>query len=39
MTLLKQDLDSWLDQVDYKDLIQGKYVPSEFALTFMNFIK
>ena len=39
MSLIKQDLDLWLDQVDYKDLVQGSYIPSEFALTFMNFIK
>lgn len=37
--LLKQELDDWLDQVDYSTLNSGNYVPSEFALTFMNFIK
>ena len=35
--LKKQDLDSWLDNVDYSAL--NNYVPSEFALIFMNFIK
>lgn len=39
MSLVKQDLDVWLDNVNYKDLNTGLYVPSEFALTFMNFIK
>lgn len=39
MALVKQDLDAWLDQVNYKDLNSANYVPSEFALTFMNFIK
>lgn len=36
-TLKKQDLDTWLDSVDYSAL--NTYVPSEFALVFMNFIK
>ena len=39
LTLIKQDLDAWLDQVDYAELNSSAYVPSEFALTFMNFIK
>lgn len=39
MALLKQELDEWLDQVDYHTLNSAEYVPSEFALTFMNFIK
>lgn len=38
-TLIKQKLDQWLDQVDYGDLNSMNYVPSPFALTFMNFIK
>jgi predicted phage terminase large subunit-like protein len=37
--LIKQDLDLWLDGVDYQSLNSSAYVPSEFALTFMNFIK
>lgn len=37
--LLKQELDEWLNQVDYKGLNGGSYVPSIFALTFMAFIK
>lgn len=37
--LKKQDLDSWLNGVDYSTLNSTEYVPSEFALIFMNFIK
>ena len=37
--LVKQDLDAWLDQVDYSVLNSTEYVPSKFALTFMNFVK
>ena len=37
--LLKQDLDTWLNNVDYSHLNSANYVPSEFALIFMNFIK
>ncbi len=37
--LIKQDLDAWLNQVDYSELNSADYVPTEFALTFMNFIK
>lgn len=37
--LVKQELDTWLDQVDYRALNSGTYVPTEFALTFMNFVK
>jgi len=39
LALIKQELDEWLNQVDYKDLNSNLYLPSEFALTFMNFIK
>lgn len=39
MKLIKQELDVWLDQVNYHDLNGSDYIPSEFALTFMNFIK
>lgn len=35
--LVKKDLDTWLDEVDYSSL--DGYMPTEFALTFMNFIK
>ncbi len=37
--LLKQTLDEWLDNVSYADINSSSFVPSEFALTFMNFIK
>lgn len=37
--LIKRELDEWLDLVDYSILNSPNYVPSEFALTFMNFIK
>ena len=37
--LLKQELDLWLDSVDYKILNSPDYLPTTFALTFMNFIK
>jgi len=39
MSLIKQELDEWLDQVNYRDLNSLAYVPTDFALTFMNFIK
>lgn len=37
--LIKQELDEWLDQVDYSVLNTPNYLPTEFALTFANFIK
>ena len=39
MSLIKQELEEWLDSVSYSYLNSGQYVPSEFALIFMNFIK
>lgn len=39
MPLIKQELDDWLNQVSYAELNSNLYIPSEFALTFMNFIK
>lgn len=39
MSLVKQELDEWLDAVDYSYLNSLEYIPSGFALTFMNFIK
>ena len=39
MPLLKQSLNEWLDQVNYVELNSEGYVPTTFALTFMNFIK
>lgn len=38
-TLVKQTLDNWLDNVSYSFLNSADYMPSEFALMFMNFIK
>lgn len=35
----KKTVDDWLDEVNYTDLNTGNYVPSEFALTFMNMVK
>ena len=35
----KQTIDEWLDQVDYSYLNNGTFVPDEFSLFFMNFIK
>ena len=37
--IIKKELDEWLNEVDYHDLNDGTYIPSEFALVFMNFIK
>ena len=39
MALIKQEIDQWLDQVDYTILNSPDYMPSEFALIFMNWIK
>lgn len=37
--VIKKELDEWLNEVDYSSLNDGSYVPSEFALIFMNFVK
>ena len=37
--VVKKELDEWLNEVNYADLNDGSYVPTEFALFFMNFIK
>lgn len=34
-----KDLDTWLDEVNYKSLNHSTVMPSEFSLIFMNFIK
>jgi len=39
MALIKQEIDQWLDQVNYTILNSPDYMPSEFALIFMNWIK
>ena len=38
-SIIKKDLDEWLNGVDYSSLTDGSYVPSQFALIFLNFIK
>lgn len=35
----KKTVDEWLNSVDYGTLVGPDYVPSEFALNFVNFIK
>lgn len=37
--LVKQSVDDWLNAVNYNELNSGHYVPTEFALHFVNFIK
>jgi len=32
-------VDNWLDEVDYSFLGSSKYIPTNFALQFVNFIK
>ena len=39
ITYDKRQVDEWLDLVDYSSLNDGSYVPTAFALKFMNFIK
>lgn len=37
--LRRQSVDAWLNEVDYGSLNSGHYMPSVFALNFLNFIK
>jgi predicted phage terminase large subunit-like protein len=37
--LTKQTVDEWLNKVDYASLNMGNYIPSDFALQMLNFIK
>ena len=37
MSLVKKTVDEWLNAIDYND--DPTYVPSEFALEFISFIK
>lgn len=37
--IVKQSVDDWLNQVNYDELNSGQYMPTDFALTFMNFVK
>ena len=39
MTDAVKTVDEWLDEVDYSFLNSSSYLPSDFALTFVNFIK
>ena len=39
LALGKKTIDEWLEEVDFGYLNSSKYVPSEFALQFVNFIK
>ena len=36
---VKQSVDKWLDQVDYSPEFEAGYVPSPFALAYVNFVK
>lgn len=35
----KKTLEQWLNEVDYKEINSSSYMPSVFALNFVNFIK
>lgn len=37
--ITKKTVDDWLDEVDYSALNQGNYIPTSFALEFVNLIK
>jgi predicted phage terminase large subunit-like protein len=37
--LIRQGVDDWLNQINYDELNSGHYLPTAFALKFMNFIK
>lgn len=37
--IIKKTLDDWLNNVDYSDMANGSYVPGDFSLFFMNFVK
>ena len=37
MSLVKKSVDEWLNDIDYED--DPTYVPSEFALEFVSFVK
>ncbi|WP_300760136.1 hypothetical protein [Janthinobacterium sp.] len=37
--LIKQELDTWLDEIDYSFLNSSFYEPSTFSMIFMNWIK
>jgi hypothetical protein len=37
--LIQQSVDTWLNDVNYGELNAGHYMPTAFALKFMNFVK
>ena len=37
--ITKQSVDDWLNDVNFGELNSGQYMPTTFALKFMNFIK
>jgi predicted phage terminase large subunit-like protein len=37
--VIRRTVDQWLNNVDYNELNSGHYLPTTFALKFMNFIK
>lgn len=37
--VIKKELDTWLNEVNYRDLNSHTYTPTQFSLMFMNFIK
>lgn len=39
MALIKQELEDWLNGVDYSVLNSSEFIPTTFSLKFMNFIK
>ena len=39
MSLIKQELDEWLNGIDYGHLNSDEFLPTSFSLQFMNFIK
>lgn len=39
MSIIKQELEDWLNAVSYEQLNSEEYIPTSFALQFMNFIK
>lgn len=37
--MVKQSVEEWLNSVDYASLNGNNYVPSVFAINYVNFIK
>ena len=36
---VKQSVEQWLNETDYRSLRERGYTPSEFAINYVNFIK